>query len=76
MSKRFYQACQVVVVLWKTYWTDVGLVHKRTFCHLQEGNVVLQPLCVEVRVDDDPNQASLDVAVWFVVMVSMVVPKA
>ena len=75
-AKWLYQACQVVVVLWKTYWKDVGLVHKRLSCHLQQGDVVLQPLGVEVRVDDDHNQPSLDVAVGLVDVVSMVVPEA
>ena len=70
------QACQVVVVLWKTYWKDVGLIYKRLSCHLQQSDVVLQPLGVEVRMDDDLDQPSLDVAVELVVVVSVVVPEA
>ena len=63
-------------MLWKTYWKNVGLVLQRLSGHLQQGDVILEPLAVEVRVDDDLVQSSLDVVVRLVLVISMVVTKS
>ena len=63
-------------MLWKTYWKNVGLVLQRLSSHLQQGDVILKPLAVEVRVDDDLVQPSLDVVVRLVLVISMVVTKS
>ena len=63
-------------MLWKTYWKNVGLVLQRFSSHLQQSDVILEPLAVEVRVDDDLVQPSLDVVVRLVLVISMVVTKS
>ena len=63
-------------MLWKTYWKNVGLVLQRFSGHLQQSDVILEPLAVEVRVDDDLVQPSLDVVVRLVLVISMVVTKS
>ena len=76
LSVSMYFFFQLVAMLWKTYWKNVGLVLQRLSSHLQQGDVVLEPLAVEVRVDDDLVQPSLDVVVRLVLVISMVVAKS